>query len=396
MQRAHYDAVVVGGGPAGAIAAYTLARQSLKVALLEKETLPRYKACGGAVALHAHKLLDFPIDAVVERQISRMRVTVKLESPFTSAAPRPIANMVMRDRFDSLLLDIAARAGVAVHQRSPLVGLVSQRGSYTVSTPEQAFDTRYLIGADGANSMTRKLVGAARFKRLAVALEWEVRSSAERAQRWSDTVAIDFGSLRSGYGWIFPKAESFSVGVVAPKSLARQLRPYCERLLCHYRDAIGNADPHIKAGHHLPMRVPGEPLVFGRTLLVGDAAGLIDPVVGEGIYYALRSGQLAAETIAEAARRGDDRLADYERKVDHIIQPDLQVSKSLLRMLDWAPSFWIPRALKQSSSFWKYFCSIYTGEGSYADLPKKLKPFGGLLQSTFARDDLKLYANRVD
>ncbi len=396
MQRAHYDAVVVGGGPAGAIAAYTLARQSLKVALLEKETLPRYKACGGAVALHANELLDFPIDAVVERRISKMLITVNLKSPFTSEAPRPIAHMVMRDRFDSLLLDVAAGAGVSVYPRSPLTGLVAKGGGYTVSTPQRSFDTPYLIGADGANSMTRKLVGAPRFKRLAVALEWEIRSPAERAQRWLDTVGVDFGSLRSGYGWIFPKAEGFSVGVVAPKSLARQLRPYCQRLLCHYADAIGDADPHIKAGHHLPMRVPGEPLVFGRTLLVGDAAGLIDPVVGEGIYYALRSGQLAAETIADAARRGDDRLADYERKIDQLIQPDLQVSKSLLRMLDWAPSFWIPRALKQSSSFWKYFCSIYTGEGSFADLPKKLKPFGGLLRSTFARDDLKLYANRVD
>jgi geranylgeranyl reductase family protein len=396
VQRNHYDAVVVGGGPAGAIAAYRLARQSLKVALLEKEQLPRYKACGGAVALHANKLLDFPIDSVVERQISRMLVTVNLKSPFTSEAPRPIANMVMRDKFDSLLLEVAAQAGVTVHQRSPLVGLVTCPTGYTVRTPGREFDTRYLIGADGANSMTRKLIGAPRFKRLAVALEWEIGSSAERARRWADTVAVDFGSLRSGYGWIFPKSAGFSVGVVAPKSLARQLRPYCQKMLRHYSDAIGSAEPYIKAGHHLPMRVPGEQLVFGRTLLVGDAAGLIDPVVGEGIYYALHSGQLAAETIAEAVRLGDARLTDYQRKIDRIIQPELQVSKSLLRMLDWAPQFWIPRTLKQSSSFWRYFCSIYAGEGSFSDLPKKLKPFGGLLYSSFARDDLKLYANRFD
>src|SRR5262249_53957933 len=136
-------------------------------------------------------------------------------------------------------------------------------------------------------------------------------------------------------------------------------------------------------------------IVFGRALLVGDAAGLIDPTVGEGIYYAMHSGQLAAETILEAIPLGDDQLVTYQRKVDQLIQPELQVSKALLYILDWAPHFWIPFLMKQSSSFWKYFCRIYTGEKSFQDLPKKLWPFGGLLYSAFARDDLKLY-NTID
>jgi geranylgeranyl reductase family protein len=386
-----YDVVVVGGGPGGAVAAYTLAQKSLKVALLEKEKLPRYKACGGVVAPHAEKLLDFSIEPMIERRVNKMNITVDFKSPFVSEAPRPFANMVMRDKFDNFLVEAAAQAGAGIYQQSPLTGLQPTSSGYTLQTPKLELKTRYLIGADGANGVTRKLVGAPRFKRLSVALEWEIQSSAERLQAWHDIVAIDFGTLRSGYAWVFPKAHNFSVGVVAPRSLAKQLTAYCEATLEHYKDAIGSTPPYIKAGHHLPIRVPGENIVFGRTLLVGDAAGLIDATVGEGIYYAMYSGLLAAETILEAVQLGDDRLMTYQRKVDQLIQPDLQVSKSLLYILDWAPHFWVPRLLKQSSSFWKYFCRIYTGEESFQDLPKKLWPIGGLLYSAFARDDLKLY-----
>jgi geranylgeranyl reductase family protein len=385
-----YDVVVVGGGPGGAIAAYRLAQKSLKVALLEKEKLPRYKACGGVVAPHADKVLDFSIDSMIERRVTKMKISVNFKSQFVSEAPQPFANLVMRDKFDQYLLDVAARTGVTVYPQSPLVSLQATPTGYTVATPKLEINTQYLVGADGANSVTRKLVGAPGFKRLAVALEWEIRSSAESLQDWRETVAVDFGTLRSGYAWVFPKSENFSIGVVGPKSLAKQLRAYCEAMLEHYQDAIGPAKPYIMAGHHLPMRAPGEKIVFGRTLLVGDAAGLIDPLVGEGIYYAMYSGQLAAETILEAAQMNDDRLVTYQQKVDRLIQPELQVSKSLLYILDWAPHFWIPRALKQSSPIWKYFYSIYTGEGSFCDLPKKLGPFGGLLYSVLARDDLKV------
>jgi flavin-dependent dehydrogenase len=312
-----------------------------------------------------------------------------------SEAPQPFANMVMRDKFDNYLLEVAARAGATIYQQSPLVGLQATPSGYTLKMPKIELKTKYLVGADGANGVTRKLVGAPRFKRLSVALEWEISSSAERLEDWCDIVAIDLGSLRSGYAWVFPKAENFSVGVVAPKSLAKQLMTYCEATLDHYKDAIGHAKPYIKAGHYLPIRVPDEKVVFGRTLLVGDAAGLIDPAVGEGIYYAIRSGQLAAETILEAAQLGDDQLVNYQTKVDQVIQPELQVSKALLYILDWAPQFWVPRMLKQSSSFWKYFYRIYSGERSFQDLPKNLGPFGGLFYSVFARDDVKLY-NNVD
>jgi flavin-dependent dehydrogenase len=148
----------------------------------------------------------------------------------------------------------------------------------------------------------------------------------------------------------------------------------------YYANEIGNSCPYITAGHHLPIRTRDEKIVFGRTLLVGDAAGLIEPLVGEGIYYAMHSAKLAAETIVEAIRSGDNHLPNYQLKVDQQIQPEIQISKSLLLLLDLAPRFWVPRLLEQTNPFWRFFFRIFTGEKSYQDFPSMFGPFAKIFE----------------
>jgi geranylgeranyl reductase family protein len=392
-----YDLAVIGGGPSGAIAAYETARRSLRVLLLEQEKLPRYKACGGVVAAHVENLVDFPIEPTIERRISRVMVTVRLQPPFVSTAPRPFAYLVMRDVFDSYLVETAARAGADVRQQTALTQLAEVEDGCVLTTTNGAFKAKYVIGADGAYSKTRKLVGAPHFQRLSVALEREIRTTPDLLLGWNDTIALDFGGLRSGYAWIFPKATNFSVGVWGPRSVAKRLRPYCDTLVEHYRGRIGDAEPYLRTGHHLPIRTPHERIVYNRVLLVGDAAGLVEPLTGEGIYYAMRSGQIAAEVIHEASRSGIRCLPTYQERIEEEIQPELQVSKSLLFLLDLAPTFWVPRLLRQSHPFWRLFYRIFTGEKQYQDIPRKFGTLGRLLFSLtrnsaiVTRDNLRPY-----
>jgi flavin-dependent dehydrogenase len=337
------------------------------------------------------QLLDFSIAPVIERRITTLRATVDLAAPFVSAAPRPWAYMVMRDTFDQFLLDQAARAGAAIYADAPVTALQDRGTAYRLTTPQTEFMATYVIGADGATSTVRKLVGAPPFRRVSVAIERELTASPAALAPWSDTLALDFGHLRSGYAWVFPKATNFSVGVGGPRSVAKELRPYYAAMLAQYAPELGNTTPYITAGHPLPIRVAGEPLVYGRTLLVGDAAGLIEPLAGEGIYYAIRSGQLAAAAIVDAATRGPAHLARYAHTVDTEIQPELEVASACLVLLDLAPQWWVPWLLKQSHPFWHAFYRIFTGEQRYQDLPRTFGRPGAWLVAAVAHADRVRY-----
>ena len=174
MPNIRFDVAVIGAGPAGAFAAYELAKRGISVALLEKETLPRYKACGGVVAPHVEKLLDFSIDPAIERRISKMLVTVRFKSPFLTHSPMPFAYMVMRDTFDNFMVEKAKAEGARVYDNMPLQSLKSESDTFTLTSGDNQFHARYLVAADGANSGTRRLLGAPRFQRLSVAIEREV------------------------------------------------------------------------------------------------------------------------------------------------------------------------------------------------------------------------------
>jgi len=379
--NSRYDAIVIGAGPAGATAAYQMAKRGLSVALLEKRMLPRYKACGGVVAPHVEDILDFSIEPAIEYKVTKILVTVRLQSPFITESPSPFAYLVMRDRFDKYLVDAAQRAGVVLCAGSPVRAIAAGKGECVVKTKDMAYRGKYVVGCDGANGATRRLVGAPRLARLAVAMAREIDAPPEATRKWHDTIALDFGQLSSGYAWVFPKARNFSVGAGGARRVAKRLSPYCDQVIAHYRDRMGSDAPSVSVEHCLPVRVRNEPIVYSRTLLAGDAAGLIEPLSGEGIYYAIRSGQIAAETVAEAVERGEGHLMTYERRVDAEIQPELQVAKTLRSLLDLAPSLWVPRLMKTTHPFWRYFHRIFTGERRYQDFPNEF----GLIGRVFFR-----------
>src|SRR5581483_4999761 len=274
---AAHDVAVIGAGPAGSTCAYRLARAGARVLLLDKARFPRDKPCGGGVTLRAARLLPFSIEPVVEDVIERLECRLDFGPRFERKAHAPLAYMTQRRRLDHFLLERAAEAGAEVREG--------------VKVDARELDAEIVIGADGCNGMSAKQLGFVADVVHGVALEANFPHDA----RFAHTMVLEIASVPGGYGWIFPKGDHVNVGVGGWESEGPRLRSHL-RGMC---EAYG-IDPDAATatrGYRLPMRRPGAALVRGNALAIGDAAGLVDPFSGDGMYEAFYSGKLAAEAV---------------------------------------------------------------------------------------------------
>jgi geranylgeranyl reductase family protein len=319
-----YDAIVVGAGPAGATAAYWLGETGKRVLVLEKEHLPRYKPCGGGMSRSVLKRFPFDLSSVVEREIGRVcfRFRDGREVVAELPGPRPFV-MVMRDRFDHLILQNAC---ADVRDGERVVSLRQDEAGVEVATLSgKTFRARYLVGADGANSRVARLAGLRRNKQMGMAIEVEVPVDDGLLEEYADTALFVFGTPPFGYLWIFPKAEHLSVGIGAFEGRGFEVKRVLRQEMAKLGVGVDGAEQH---GHPLPIYVRHEPLHRGRVVLAGDAAGLMDPLLGEGVRHAVNSGRLAAEAVL-----GED-LSGYTRRVQREIGADF------LWGLRWARVFY--------------------------------------------------------
>jgi geranylgeranyl reductase family protein len=288
-----YDTIIVGAGPGGATAGYFLAEAGQRVLILEKDVPPRYKACGGGLSAHVlEKIFPFSFEPVIEAQVQTTTWVMgrwSVEVPVPAQAVRT----VMRAQFDAFLLAHTradVRSGQTVRKTEQLADRVR------VHTADGAtYEARYVIGADGASSAVARDLGLRRGKEMAGALEVELPASPEALKQFGNTLLFIFlDGLNFGYGWIFPKADLLSVGVMALHPQRGQLQAALAQLARRYSLSLDGAA--IK-GHPIPLYLRREPIATARGLLVGDAAGLADPLSGEGIRLAIQSGQMAAQAI---------------------------------------------------------------------------------------------------
>jgi geranylgeranyl reductase family protein len=336
-----YDVVVVGMGPAGATAAYQLSRAGLSVLALDKATHPRYKVCGGGLSARIDRILDNDYKAVVEHTVYGVQFSYRGGDPFLIDSSSPIAYMVMRDRFDHFLVQKARRAGTEVHEDEQAMSYRQLPEVIEVITDRGRYRAKALIGADGANSVVAQQLFPGRRTRRMPTLESEIAIGQAPHYPGIGKVLIDLGATSKGYAWIFPKQERLSIGVAEFRGRIASLKKIFDRFV---RDEKGLAPWQVPrpTGHPLPLfsgqsvareyRTPGG-LVSGRALLVGDAGHLVDPLFGEGIYYAVRSGQLAADSILNQVHDRQRLLADYEGAVRREIYEEFRVASRMARIV---------------------------------------------------------------
>ena len=289
---------MVGAGPGGATAAYDLAKAGARTLLLDKQKLPRHKTCGGGVTHKVAAILPFDLSPVVERTISTVVFSYKMAQPVELRSPQPLVYMVRRNTFDNFLTEQAVRTGATLMDETKVESLDMSKTGATVRTNNGTFTSSWLIGADGATGTVARALGLMQDRILMPAVEEEVEVSDAVSAYWHDKMGLDLGSLPASYGWVFPKGDHLNVGV---GGIAHDAG-YGKRLKAYDVEHLTKRVPQKTRvrknfGYVLPLRKTGSPISKGRALLIGDAAGLVEAFTGEGIYWAVRSGQLAAQAI---------------------------------------------------------------------------------------------------
>lgn len=356
-----FDVIIIGGGPAGAAAGIELLKKGYRCCIIDKAKFPREKLCGGLLTGKTIDLLAGlcpsvdPSEFVVEQ-------TSKVDFYFNTTRVATIAGrqtyyFTRRKDFDHMLIREYLALGGELVENERLKPAGIETGKNRLSLSSGSYGYRYLVAADGCNSVLTKKYGIKR--RDAFCLEGECVRDAMQEKDFR----IYFGLAKNGYGWYFPKKDHYSVGMGgdnSKKDIAAKADKFFGSMACrvdHIRGAF------IPSGRLFSFR-----RLAPNTLAVGDAAGLIDPVTGEGLYYALLSGMRAAESIHQCSAAGREKVKSLYLDNIRDLRKEIRAALFYQRIL-YLPTVmgWFMRYLKKHSSFAIFYLDkvMSTNEYSY-------------------------------
>lgn len=377
-----YDVIVVGAGPAGSITAHDCAKAGFKTLLIEKSKHPREKACGGAVMYRGLHILRGTLpNSLVERRINGLRFLLPSGDAAEFSSDKLIGITVFRERFDEFLAKRAVDAGVELREMTKVRHASTGLDDVTVQTKDgQEFKARYLVGADGVNSVVAKSLGLRplrkNLQRVGLGMESDFYVGEDEVMKATNDnpsiLEIIPVEDRVAYGWMFPKRKHLCIGIAGAAAHMYPLRPAFASFKRKMEERLGislkleNRRVHFLGADGISSRN-----VENRALLVGDAAGFVDPMMGEGIAYAMKSGVHAADVITRAAESGRwDRhyLEQYHRLCKNEFQANFA-------MAEWAGlrgTFFAETILKMAAAYHlssDIMARVARGEIGYSAIP---------------------------
>lgn len=356
-----FDCVVVGAGPAGASAAYHLAKRGRSVLILEKHSLPRYKPCAGGVSPAIAEWFDFDFSPVIARKVDTIGYTWKLEDPVKAKleALDPMW-MVHRDVFDHFLVQQAQKQGAEVRDNTAVTGIEYKGDRWQVNTSNGPVAGRYLIAADGAEGPMSGWLGFKQPKRRLGAILEAVSPSAEHLD-----ARFEFGMVKNGYLSSFPKENGCSIAAATfrggePADLSAVLKDYASK--------AGIPAAACKPfTHSLCLWDGNQKLHTQNALLAGEAASIVDPLIAEGVRPAMFTGVKAAEAIDAALAGSASALEDYTKIVTEEWGSDMAWAQRIAGAFYRFPGLGYKQGIKRPAAT-VYFGRILCGQMRYSDI----------------------------
>ncbi|MFE1177579.1 geranylgeranyl reductase family protein [Streptomyces sp. NPDC058773] len=371
-----WDVVVVGAGPAGASAAHAAACTGRRVLLLEKADLPRYKTCGGGIIGPSRDSLPPGFDLPLRDRVHAVTFSLNGRLTRTRRAKSMLFGLINRPEFDERLVESAKDAGATV-RTGVTVSRVEQHG---VEVPDrrtvavvlgsgEVVLARAVIGADGSAGRIGAHVGV-KLDQVDLGLEAEIPVPPPVAEDWAGRVLIDWGPIPGSYGWVFPKGDTLTVGVISARGEGAATKRYLEDFIG--RLGLAGFEPSVSSGHLTRCRAEDSPLSRGRVLVCGDAAGLLEPWTREGISFALRSGRLAGEwavRVAEAHDAVDARrqALNYAFAIKAGLGVEMGVGRRMLKVFSRRPGL-LHAAVTGFRPAWQAFAKITRGTTTLAEI----------------------------